>query len=549
MTRTLRRALIAVSLLLALSSALSAQAPASFSVSGTVLSATTGAPLDRADVTLFTDGPDGSQVAASITGENGDFRFDRLQAGRYRIQAFRRGYIPAGYQEHDGFETGIVTGPHLVTAGLRLQLFPTAVIGGTITDDSGDPVPGAQVHLFRQDNRTGQQRVVRVATDVTDNSGSYEFDRLRAATFFISVSASPWYASHPNPKSDSDGNLLPAADQPRSPLDVAYPTTFYDNGTDSDSAAPIQVAAGDHVEADLSLHAVPAIHIQIRLPAPAEGRGVPMPQLMQQAFGSDQYQPSQEFTIGTKSGGMVADLSGIAPGHYILRQFGSPGETSRAASLDLNSAVSLDFASAATTGVDVSGKIAMASGSALPTRMRISLIPDDGSTIREGESVAEDGTFTFPSVAPGRYSVEAFAPDSRLGIQQMMATGAEVRGNSLTISAQPVLIAAILARGVASLNGFAKSGGKPFGGAMILLVPHDPAAQDLYRRDQTNTDGSFTLNRVIPGDYTLVAIDNGWTLDWANPAVIAPYVTRGLRLRVTGQRSLNLTSPVEVQPR
>jgi hypothetical protein len=72
---------------------------------------------------------------------------------------------------------------------------------------------------------------------------------------------------------------------------------------------------------------------------------------------------------------------------------------------------------------------------------------------------------------------------------------------------------------------------------------------DLYRRDQTNTDGSFRLDRVVPGDYTLVAIDNGWTLEWARPEVMAPYLARGARVRVPGQRTLELSVPVEVQPR
>jgi hypothetical protein len=524
--------------------------PASFTISGTVISATTGTPLDRAELTLSTPGPNGSSVADAVTAENGSFHFDHLQAGSYRLQAFRRGYITAGYQEHEGFTTAIVTGPNLVTSGLRFELFPTAVIDGTITDDSGEPVAGAQVRLFRHDQNSGEDHIVTAGNEITDDTGAYEFARLRPGTYYLSISGSPWYAFHPQPKTDESGDLLPSDQQPHSPLDVAYSTTYYENGIDSDSATALPISAGDHVQADLALHAVPSIHIQIHLQPPVEGRGIAMPQLMQQVFNTDQYQQTDQMTVGNKSGGMVADLSGIAPGHYVLRQFGPRGEGNRTASVELTSDLSVDFAAiAGIGGVDVSGKIAMASGAGLPRRTRVSLQPADGNATREGELVAADGAFTIHNVPPGRYDVQIASPETRLAVLQMMASGAEARGNHITVASQPVLIAATLARGTTTLNGYAKRNGKGLGGIMIFLVPHDPARHDLYRRDQSSTDGSFTLNRIIPGDYTVVAIENGWTLDWGRPEVLAPYLARGLRVRVTGQKNLDLPSALEVEPR
>ena len=523
--------------------------PAAFSISGVVLSATTGTPLDRAEVTLSTPGQFGSPVAEDVTAENGSFHFDHLQAGRYHLEGSRRGYITSGYQEHDGFYTGVVTGANLAASGLRLELLPTAVIGGTVSDDSGEPIAGAQVRLFREDNRSGEQRIINTQTDTTDDTGTYEFSRVRAGTFYLVVSARPWYAFHPRPKTDDNGNPLPPDEQPHSPLDVAYSTTYYENGSDSDSATPLQVNAGDHVEADFSLHAVPAIHIQIRLQPPSEHRGVPMPQVMQRVFGTDEYEAAQEMAFGTPGGGMIADLSGIAPGRYVLRQYGSAGEGNRSASVDLTANSSaIDFASAGVPGADVNGKIAMANGNKLPEHTRVLLTPADGGPSRENTEVAADGSFALHGVAPGSYDVEVFS-STRISILQMMASGATVQGNRITVAAQPVLLAATLAHGTTAVNGYAKAGGRGMGGVMILLVPHDPAARDLYRRDQSNTDGSFTLNRVIPGDYMLVAIEDGWGLDWAQPAAIAPYLARGIRVRVAGQRSLDLPAAVEVQGR
>jgi hypothetical protein len=525
--------------------------PASFTISGIVVSATNGSPLDRADVTLTTPGQFGSTVAETVTTATGHFRFDHLQAGRYRLEASRRGYITAAYQDHDGFATGIVTGPGLNAEDLRFELLPTAIIGGLVTDEAGDPVPGAQVRLYRQDQRNGEGHVVGAGTDITDDTGSYEFARLRAGTYYVSVSATPWYAFHPSPKTDEAGNILPADQQPHSPLDVAYSTTFFETANDSESATPLAVNAGDHLDANFSLHAVPAIHMQIRLQAPGENRGMPMPQLVQQVFGAEQNQAASQYTMASKGGAIVADLGGIAPGQYTLRQFPQQGEGTRIASIDLTSDATVDFAAASAGGVEVSGKVAMISGEKLPSRARLSLVPAEGDRPgRGGGVIAADGTFNLQNVAPGRYEVQVDSPNSRIAVTQMLATGAEVQGNRITVAAEPVLLAATLASGATTITGYAKQAGKAVGGVMILLVPRDAnASADLYRRDQTNTDGSFTLNRVVPGNYTLVAIENGWTLDWGRREIIAPYLAAGVPMRIAGQKSVELPAAVEVQTR
>jgi uncharacterized protein (DUF2141 family) len=541
-------------LLLGLAPLLAAQTttgPASYSISGVVLSATAGTPLDRAEVTLSTAGMRGSTVDTTLTGENGAFRFDHLQAGRYRLQASRRGYLPSGYQEHEGYFTGIVTGPNLVSDGLRFELFPTAVIAGVVADDAGEPVGGAQVHLYRQDQATGETKVVNAGQELTDDTGSWEFARLRAGTYFVAVSAMPWYAIHSEPKTDANGGILPVDQQPHQPLDVAYATTFYESGTDSDSATPIPVSAGDHVEVNVSLHAVPAVHIQVRLPQPEEGHGIPMPQIMQSVFGTEVPKSTNSYSWASNGGPVIAELSGLAPGNYVVRQFGEHGENGRTMNAALTSDQSLDLSSSFASGVDVAGKVAMASGEKLPNRPRVSLIPADGGAAGiEAVQIADDGSFTLHSVAPGRYQLRIGSMGNRLAILQMLASGAEVQGEHLTIGSEPVSLAASLAAGSTTIEGYARRNGKALGGVMVLLVPRDPNADpELFRRDQSNTDGSFELSRVIPGDYFLVAIENGWTLDWARREVMAPYLAGGAKVQVTGQKTLELPTAIEIQTR
>jgi hypothetical protein len=68
---------------------------------------------------------------------------------------------------------------------------------------------------------------------------------------------------------------------------------------------------------------------------------------------------------------------------------------------------------------------------------------------------------------------------------------------------------------------------------MIVLVPADPAHnQVFFRRDQTDTAGSFTLPDVVPGAYTLLALEHSWELAWMDPEAVKNYMVRGIAVQV-----------------
>ena len=549
----MRAGLLAAGIALSALGGFAQNAPAagSYIVSGVVLSATTGAPLDRAEVTLSTAGEEETQVAETVTGEGGAFRFEHLDAGKYALGASRRGYVTSRYQEHaGGYSTAIVTGPDLVSENLRFTLYPTAAIGGSITDDNGDPVGNARVTLYRQQQEAGKAKVVEANADVTDDDGTYEFDRLHAGTYYVGVSATPWYAFHSPQRTAPDGTALP--DQARSPLDVAYPMTFYANATDSGSATPIQINAGDHPEVDVSLHAVAAVHVLIRAAKPDPHRGFSMPQLElpvfggQESFGSEQFQAPGQVFIHSSGDAMIVDIGGIAPGRYTLRDFAENG-TSRPVPVDLTSDQSVDLTTPGSSA-DVSGKLEMASGTPLPHVTMLQLRPAGGGGTTSVAASA-DGSFDVRAVAPGEYTVQVMTSGGPLDIVQMAASGAAVHGQRIVVGSDPVLLAAEVSRGSASVSGFARRDGKGLGGALVLLVPEQPRDHDdLFRLDQSDSDGSFTLSRVVPGNYTLVAIENGWSLEWSRPEAIVRYLPRGVKLHITGEpANLDLSSPVNVQ--
>lgn len=524
----------------------STAASGEYSISGVVVNASTGQPLNRADVTLQ---PAGQRMVAAetTTDADGRFGFAHLPVAKYALRASRRGFISAPYDEHEGFSTAIVTGDGLVSDGLIFRLLPQGVIAGTVTDDSGDPVEQASVSLYRQETGAGLRKIVRRGVTTTDDLGAYEFARLEPGNYYIAVSSTPWYATHPHPKWDAQGNVT--AEGPHSPLDVAYPVTFYDGATDSDSATPIPLKAGDDAQVNLVLHPVPAVHFSVQVPAPPQGEGIAVPGLRQQIFGASIFEQSgMAYSISgrAKDGPMTVEFGGVAPGVYEMEVRGPRGATSGSISVNATSDVKID-ASRTTPLADVSGKVALADEEKLPGGVTVFLRAEAGLD-RSGASVNTDGTFTLHGIPPGNYGVLLNTPGTVLVVMQMIASGAAVDGHMLKVGAQPVSIAAILAEGSSTVTGFVKRDGKPAAGMMVLLAPKNPAAdREMFRRDQSDSDGSFTLKQVIPGDYTVVAIEDGWTLNWARPEVIAHYLAKGQNLTVSPRRDVALESAIEVQ--
>jgi hypothetical protein len=139
----------------------------------------------------------------------------------------------------------------------------------------------------------------------------------------------------------------------------------------------------------------------------------------------------------------------------------------------------------------------------------------------------------------------------RYSIAHMAAEGGQVSGHTLTVAAgSSVSLSLTLVGGNVEIEGVVKKAGKGFSGAMVVLVPKNPEGnRDLFRRDQSDLDGTFTLHGVVPGAYTLLAIENGWDLDWSQPVVIAAYLKHGRTIQVgnPGGRSMSVADSIEVQ--
>ncbi len=486
---------------------------------------------------------DSKNFQSTITSEDGRFEFKQVGPGKYSLQGARLGFIPAAYDEHEQFSTAIVTAPDLDIENLMLRLAPTAMLSGKVFDEFGDPVRHATVTLYREDHQSGVSHIRRFRNAPTDDQGFYAIAPLNAGTYFLAVMATPWYAVH---RLSSSGQETENSFVNRS-LDVAYPVTYYSDSTDPEAAIPIPIKGGDHPQVDFHLVPVPALHLLVRS-AENGGHGFTMPSLEKR--GLDGTDPIQNMGTQIVSPG-VFEMTGLAPGNYTVRMPGStPGQATRTSEIDItNDEQELDASSGEPTST-IKASVQLLGESKLPPQLNLAL-RDSRGRIAAWAAVDTKGEADFQDVPSGNYAVLVQSPGRAFSVVRISSQGNESSGHTLTVAAgMPLTISLTLVGSTSSISGFAKRAGKAAPGAMVVLVPKDPDTnRELFRRDQSDLDGSFILQSVIPGSYTIVAIENGWSLDWSRPSVIAVYAQHRQAVTIPdrAERSIHLPDAVEVQ--
>lgn len=508
------------------------------------MSALGGTPLGLARVSLIEVRHPQNRMTL-VTAEDGRFEFLRVAAGKYSLQGSKRGFIAAAYDEHEQYSTAIVTGAGLDTEHLVLRLVPSAVLGGKILDEAGEGVRHAMVTLYREDHSTGVNRILRWRNDATDDQGAYEFSGLAPGTYYLSAAATPWYAVHPSTSNQQNQAQTAVVD---STLDVAYATTYYQDASEPDDALPIPLKGGDDLEVTIHLTPVPSLRLRFR--APDNGaNGFTMPSLER---------PSLDGTDFVQSNGaqMISpglwEMSGVAAGRYSVQlpaqSFGSGIQSN----MEVN--VTTDGEEVDTSkgeaSASVKASVALTGNAPIPVHLVIQF-RDAKMRIAAGEEVNAKGEVEFENVPPGQYDLLAESPNQAYSVIEISSQGHTTSGHVLNVtSGTSVAVGLMLSRGSTNVEGFVQRSEKASAGAMVVLVPQHPEAnRELFRRDQSDLDGSFVLPQVVPGRYTIVAIENGWDLDWSSAGVISYYLRHGQTVAISdsGKSSLHLTSPVEVQ--
>ncbi|HZC65515.1 MAG TPA: carboxypeptidase regulatory-like domain-containing protein [Candidatus Dormibacteraeota bacterium] len=522
-----------------------------FRIAGTVVNAKTGEALARAQVSLA-DTRNRAAMINVVTGSDGRFEFTGLGAAKYSLNGSKRGFLSAGYEQHEVFSTAIVTGPNFATDKLELRLTPTALISGHVYDESGEGIRRGRVHLYRETRFMGAVNVSGGGTAITDDRGYYEFASLRPGNYYVAADAKPWYATRGMQRTSRTPRDEPGINSGIAEgLDVAYPTTYYGGATEADGAAASAVSGGDQVQLDIHLNPVAALHVLFRgQTTPGASPNFRPPSFIKRGLGSTVTVATEE--VQSRPDGTL-EVSGLAPGRYTVR-YGNreDGAMQQSEDVDLgrNGQEFDDLRGTALGSVKVNWK--MLGGEPLPGAFSATLSGPNQRPVDFGQGGSGNDT-TLVDVVPGNYTLQVFGGEKNYCVMRITSASGTTEGHDITIGpGAEQEVTAYVAAGNVTVEGGVQKNGKSVAGVMVALIPRDPEHHlEMFRRDQSDFDGTFSMGSVVPGTYTLVAIEDAWGFEWMKPGVLARYVAHGQTVTIGElmRGSVKLPDAEEVHPR
>jgi hypothetical protein len=319
---------------------------------------------------------------------------------------------------------------------------------------------------------------------------------------------------------------------------------FFPDSNELAGAAPFALHAGDTAIADFRLRPVPALHVLVKTPVTDPNQGTNIQVTQSLAEGREIYIPA---SVNQVAPGLM-EISGVPPGRLSLVLMTPNGNvtTRRTQSVQVSNDAEIDATQSAPSVV-VSGILKMDDASPVPQPARV-LLRNFATGQAFTADVSAAGEFSFknnPSEI-GNYELMIIEPRA-LFIRSLSSAGVKTTGRSFQITGpQDVSITINASRGTGRITGTALKNDKPASGVMIVLVPldlrSDPA---LFRRDQSDSDGTFSLNVVVPGRHTLIAIDGGWDLEWANPEVLKKYLAGGESVEIAPRQKADFKVNVQ----
>jgi hypothetical protein len=471
-------------------------------IEGTVVNALTGEPLRRVSVQVLSVARPMEPV---VTDSLGRFRLPELPPGRLQLRATRPGY----FTESGTDDLAVDLKPSDRPAVIQVRLFPGGSVSGAVTDETGEPVVGAQVMLLRRTFVGGRRQFSFVASGITDDRGGYRLFGLPPQSYLVRVVA---------PRVPGDPQL--------------YPPVFFPAANEPGKATPLTLAAGQEQRGiNISLRSSASYRVTGRVLNGLTNSPLSNISLSMATRGASAFVLESAPQVQVRDPEGRFTFTGLSPGQYTMSgAYNNNGQLLRARmALD----VSGDIDNVVVTmqpGVLLRGRIRVEGEGAIDlTRLGV-VVESVEELWNEGSStVTADGTFSIVQpLPPGRYSpnVNRLPPGAFL---QAVLIGE--REGSLDLSgAAGQTVDTVW---VISLRGGTVEG-RALPGNVVALVPDLDATnrRSRYRAAVADAEGRFVLPGVAPGSYSLYAFTKVEAGAWMDDEYLAAFPDRGVGVKV-----------------
>jgi hypothetical protein len=156
------------------------------SIVGRVFDAATNTPIRRAQI----QGTNNELFVDALSDDEGRFQLPNLPQGEWRVTVAKGGYFTWQPGQKRPFDP---PPPIRLARGQRVStdvhLSRGGVITGRVSDDSGEPLAGLRVRVYRAKMVKGYRRLEDVgAADQTDDTGAYRIFGLPPGDYYVAAS-------------------------------------------------------------------------------------------------------------------------------------------------------------------------------------------------------------------------------------------------------------------------------------------------------------------------------------------------------------------------
>jgi hypothetical protein len=538
-----------------------------------------GAPIAAARVTLSdASGPVRRDVS---TDGDGQFTFEALGAGDYRIAASSRGHVTAAFgalpSDPAGMSIALRSGQR--REGLTLTLSRSAAISGRATDQFGVALRNASVVVLRRGFRGGKSRfqpVPEALGGITDDVGAFRVYGLRAGSYLVALEppttardgsirpttfadverAMRLIRDRPSNNSATAGAAAAGSDAPT----VGYSRIYYPSASFLGAAIAIDLVAGEEKTAI----DVQRIHVQTaQLTGILSTLGGVSPTEVRLWMRPASEGTPESTPIRAKPDGTFV-ATGVLPGDYILgaessvRRF-SGGLVSTTGSLPtvtwlsartpivVTGANRSDVSLVLQPAMRVTGHVRFdppAQGSVTAAGFKLAL-EEAGEPVWYSRPEAElrrDGSFEIVNVAPGQYYM-AIQPPPGWFLHSVRRAQSEDAVDPLEVRQGDAIsdLLVVFTSRTAELSGrISNARGEPAPAHALVLFPAERRLWTTSARRakvaRPDADGVYSITGILSGDYLIAAVTDVEVGQWLDPAFLEALAVRAVPLSLAAEQ-------------
>jgi hypothetical protein len=507
------------------------------------ITGTGGLPLAHASVTAqvrldLGAGRFRTEPRSTTTADDGQYEFNSLPAGQYRLAASKLGYTTLQYGQRAGDSDGstVDVGDAQVRTRIDIGLPRNSNVMGRVVDEFGDPVENAAVTLSQIKYQAGRRRLVSVSGmsgRATDDLGRYRIYAVPPGEYVVNASV---------------GQVV--AFQPSSGLS-GYAPTYFPSTINPREAQLVSVPRSQDVTG-IDFVLVPT----------------PTATIFGKKIGSDgqPFGGSLTLTPSQRSGGIVTPPTGariyddgrfefpnVAPGDYVIQADEGKPKADRegqfaSAFVTVDGANVPDMLLQATPGSTISGRVIFEGDGPAVQSLTIGASRADFDRTPNGTAQGEVGPdlrFSMTGIRGPRRITLGRAPNGWM-LKSVSAKGVDVTDAALPFGTADESLSdvqVVVTSRITELSGTVVDARGDLSTEYTLLVfPVDrdrwyPGSR-YFRRTGPASGGNFSVRSLPPSDYYVAPV-SGWTVlkdgddAWQDPDFLESIALRAARATLT----------------